>query len=523
MKRILSLLVLLGGLCAAQTPSQFASLKKCEIAGCTQNSAGAGGCYITVNTAHTADSDCAAYVSPDDGLPPVYDGSAGTIYTDLVFGTKIKRITNQHGMKPGSYAPKYSPQQAWSKDGTYLLLGGPGGGVYLFKGTDPYTYIREVGNVSDDGVDELWIEWSNSNDCWLLSTNKLTIRKTDVCNRDRTTTLKIIPTAASNNARDFSTLVDTASNPLKASRLGLVIKPYQYCNISDDDTRFASKIVDGNGTVYGFGLFQYDLNGGTVKLNWFHKLTSPGDLVNQGAPANKRPANACISPDGDMVVVQWNTSNTGFNHYGTEQYRASDGARVARSHTNGTVTLDEVTHSDMGRLAGGGEAYETSGCGALHNDYRRWSAFDLNPSTNSSCTPPTDAVSAWLPDASLLHSWHISGRANIGPANPMNGWVLISGYANTFVDQVPQVPMGSELFALHMDGSNEVRRIAHEQSCPAEGAGGPGYFAEPHASPNRTFTKAIWASSWRKCTANTPIYTFIVELPVASTFPSLSN
>jgi len=532
MRKLLTIFLLLSGTALAQTPSQFANLKKCAITGCLQNSASGSGCYLTVNTTYTADSDCTAYASPNDTIPSVYDGTAGTIYTDPTFGTQIKRIGPGIGAgscTAGAYAPKYASVQSWSLNGDNLMLNGPSGFSYLFNGNDPYTCVRKI-NVSNDGADELWMMWSNSNDNWLINTNGSTVRKVDVSMADAITTLTVTATAASNNDTNFNVMCDTSSNCLTLSTCEMgtvcVIKPYQYCGVSDDDTKFAGKIIaSSTGDVYGFGLFQYNLTNNTVQLNWFHKLTTPGDLVNTNAPQNSRPKSACISPDGDYVIVTWNTDNT-FTHYGTEQYKASDGTFVARNGPNNTIGGEEDSHPDVGRLAGGTEAWFAAYCGGtgepqLHNDYRRWLGAQLAPANNSSCTPPTDAQSVWVPDTSLFSSWHLSARNTIGSNNIMNGWALLSSYNAVVaaVDQSPQVPMGSEIFAMHFDGSDETRRIAHAQSCPAEGAGGVGYYGEPHATPNRTFTKVIWGSTWRDCSNTAAINTFLVELPLVGLVP----
>ena len=68
------------------------------------------------------------------------------------------------------------------------------------------------------------------------------------------------------------------------------------------------------------------------------------------------------------------------------------------------------------------------------------------------------------------------------------GWALIS----------TQGPDGKypnhdfEIFWLKLDGSGEVRRVAHHHSDREEG----GYFAEQHAVPNRDGTMILFASNW---------------------------
>ena len=74
------------------------------------------------------------------------------------------------------------------------------------------------------------------------------------------------------------------------------------------------------------------------------------------------------------------------------------------------------------------------------------------------------------------------------------GWALIS----------TQGPDGKypnhdfEIFWLKLDGSGEVRRVAHHHSSREDG----GYFAEQHAVTNRNGTMILFASNWGAETIN---------------------
>lgn len=504
----------------AQIPSQYAKLIEC------QPHCGVTNCYTDTmypSGSGTATGDCTAHASPADSIPSLYDGTDSTVYIDPVFGTKIERITPQAGMTAGDYEPVYAPYQHWSKNSTYLTSYGPSGAQYLYSGIKPYTYIRKI-NFVFDGADQPWLIWSTTQDCYFLTQYQHVVERVDVCNSDTTTNMTVTPTTASGGLASFITLVDTMGNSLDmisgCETSTCFIKPFVYCNTSDDDTKFTAKIVSGPmGLVYGFAAFQYDIVAQTVQILWFHKLTSPGDLVQTSAPQNKRPAWACISGDGDYMQVAWNTSNT-FTHYGTEEYRVSDGAFMTRSNANGDLTLDEGTHSDWMRLLDGTEAIITGSCSVVHNDFLRLTASLADPTKTSTCTLPTDSVSVWLTDDSYNQGqWHISARQNIGSSNPMNGWAIRSSYNNNCVDgngsNCTAIPFGSELDAIRVDGTNETRRIAHLQSCRAND-----YFAEPHASPNRDGTKILFGSNWRDCSGTGAKNLYIVELSQGSSSAS---
>jgi len=260
--------------------------------------------------------------------------------------------------------------------------------------------------------------------------------------------------------------------------------------------------------VYGFGVWNIDLASNSATNVWFHKITAPGDLVNQGTPHNKQPGEACISPGGDYVDVQWNTDPSGgYNHYGTEMYKASDGSYVGRS-----AAPFQGIHADSMRLADGTEAFASMQLFNTHDDYRRFEAFDY--------ATASVAQDAYVPDdwaTAYTMQWHISGRGTHG-ANGLRGWALMSTYSEgtSGVDCDPQIELCSEIFGLKMDGSNEIRRIAHPQSqdCNPSNSSDCNYYAEPHAAPNRDFTKIMFGSNWRNYTSNgSSLNAYVVELP----------
>jgi hypothetical protein len=535
------------GTTQSQAPTQSASLASLKT--CTRGN--------PINP-QTLSGDCTAYPSPNDPKPLVYDGTPVTVYKDPVFGTKIKRLTPQPGMPVGGYAPKYAPYESWSKNGTYLILSGPGGGAYLFKGTDPYTYIRQVSLPPFDGVDEYYYQWSNTNDCFLIIVNSNEIQTINVCNNDALTT-----------DATFTQAADTQGNTILFANLGgLVLKPYIYCGISQDDTKIATKLVDGGGRVYGFGLISMNLSAGTASMAWFHKIYAPGDLVENEAPADKLPASACISDSGNYVAVSWNTIYAGrettissiadnngtvtvtgqsawpsgitvgstitidnvpdsfyngqftvaampdgthltysltgthspssggyvdYKWYGTEAFNANDGSFLAQI-SQADAHSDEILLGDGTEAVGGG--YVTQN----HDDYRRFEAYEY--STGS-------LFNAYMPDSFFGPQWHFSGRGSAS-SNGRKGWALISTYSESQqVDCSPQTVMCAEIVAVNMNNSNTFYRIAHVQSIQCD-PNGCQYYDEPHATPNRDFTKVIWGSDWR--TFSNAMDVYLVEL-----------
>ncbi len=66
-----------------------------------------------------------------------------------------------------------------------------------------------------------------------------------------------------------------------------------------------------------------------------------------------------------------------------------------------------------------------------------------------------------------------------------------------------------EIFWVKLDGSGEVRRVAHHHSSREKG----GYFAEQHATSNRTGSKIIFSSNWDGAA---PVADYVVQLPRGS-------
>lgn len=78
---------------------------------------------------------------------------------------------------------------------------------------------------------------------------------------------------------------------------------------------------------------------------------------------------------------------------------------------------------------------------------------------------------------------HVSCR-NFG----LPGWALVSTQGPD-----PKYPnLDFEIFWVKLDGSREVRRVAHHHSSRATG----GYFAEQHAVPSRDGERIVFASNW---------------------------
>jgi hypothetical protein len=105
------------------------------------------------------------------------------------------------------------------------------------------------------------------------------------------------------------------------------------------------------------------------------------------------------------------------------------------------------------------------------------------------------AVTSLIP---YSNASHVSAR-NIR----LPGWVFVSfsgSYANTRKLDYP-TPFYQEVVALRIDGSGEIRRLAHTYGADAE------YLSEAHGSPAPDGSRVIWASNWG--TPGAPVSAFV--------------
>src|SRR4029453_19419697 len=95
---------------------------------------------------------------------------------------------------------------------------------------------------------------------------------------------------------------------------------------------------------------------------------------------------------------------------------------------------------------------------------------------------------------------HFSGIAS--RAHP--GWVLVSTYTEP---RTQHYPFSREIFWLKLDGSGEVRRIAHHHSDQASHGGEKDYWAEPHATSSWDGDLVVFSSVWETPWENYDFYT----------------
>ncbi len=190
-----------------------------------------------------------------------------------------------------------------------------------------------------------------------------------------------------------------------------------------------------------------------------------------------------ISPLGNYIVVDYATMDTG-RYQGIEVYDRNLNFIWQKGLGAG--------HSDLGIDAQGNEVlvmdyYDSDlNCGIVKK---------LNLADGSS----TDLI-----QVSVYFDMHISCRNE-----SRREWCFISTFdaeGRLSDDSLSWFPFEDEVFALKMDGSGDVQRIAHHHSrrfSPSTpDRDNSNYWAEPHATVSRDGMRMIFGSNWREDVAS---------------------
>lgn len=215
----------------------------------------------------------------------------------------------------------------------------------------------------------------------------------------------------------------------------------------------------------------------------------------RGAPGVEGVDNAYISPLGDYFIAD-------FSDYYCERGQLGSDAQPCgymvydRNLENGRGLMRISGHQDLALDAEGREVVVYQDIDTDHI-----SMLDLATGT---VTP------LWPIDFSYTPlGLHISGRAFNRP-----GWVLVSTYYGGYPTDYTW--MDNAVFAIELKPDGRVVRLAHTHSVFQEGAvsydADKDYYAEPHGSVNRDFTRILFTSNWGR-SGTEEVEMFMIELP----------
>jgi hypothetical protein len=186
-----------------------------------------------------------------------------------------------------------------------------------------------------------------------------------------------------------------------------------------------------------------------------------------------------ISPLGNYVVVDYATSDTG-RYNGIEVYDRQLNFKWQKPLGAG--------HSDLGIDGSGNEV--------LVIDYYDG---DVNK-TFVKQFRLSDGKETTLLEVSPHFDMHISCRNE-----SLRGWCFISTFdfvSRLTDDSASWLPFEDEVFALKMDGSGDVMRLAHHHSRryspTTPDMDSSVYYAEPHATVSRKADRVLFGSNWRQ-------------------------
>lgn len=383
------------------------------------------------------DQPAAAGISdPDLVLPPpaLALQPAGRRFTDPVFGTTIRRVSNLSD-SGGFETQIYSQLQAFSADGAYLLTtGSPGYQVRR---------MSDFGVVSGLNLDDINVpRWHPTQAHVLIHFDT---------NGDNDLTLQFTNVATG-----------TTTNVATLPGYTVILGNQSFDEVSRDGrwvAGMARRSSDGEPVV-----FAYDM----ISRTFGAQMPLP-DLYD-GNPCNPDPEWGQVWPDwiapsplGNYLVIQWAGDGTQACR-GMETYNIRTGAFVGRPY-------DSHQHGDLGVSLGGGEFFMT---------------YEMDhPSGNMAIGYhwlPGPATGSGAPNYALVMGWHGAHISCQGPP----GSCLITSSENVY--EPAWQALESELFLLNLDGT--VQRLAHHRSTEC------GYWVQPRGTISMDGRYVAFASDW---------------------------
>lgn len=364
--------------------------------------------------------------------------NVGVALNDPSFGARMMRITDARAMKASGIVPEYSKRQAWNADEALLLLRSGDGNALLFDGAT-YQFKRIL-----DGVGGEDVFWHPTNPALILYNPDNTLYSYNVLTAER---------------KKLYTFGDYTFANTRGEG-----------NLSRDARYYAlvGQLYDARAAVLTFkNLLVFDLASNQISA----KLSLPNTLQDFDWVS--------ISPRGNFVIVDYADDVTG-RYHGVEVYDRNLKflwqKPLGAGHSDLTIDAngDEVLVMDV---------YDSG------NNVTSIEKFRL-----------ADGKGTTLLEVSPLFDLHISCRNEKRPE-----WCFIStfDYVQRLTDDARSwLPFEDEVFALKLDGSGEVERLAHHHSrrySPATPDSDHSvYWAEPHATVSRNGDRLLFGSNWRE-------------------------
>ena len=372
-------------------------------------------------------------------MPSVTKPAAYSSYTDPIFGTSVERISDCISLGFDGVVPDYSKRQAWNADESYLLLRSGTSDALLCNGNN-YSFIKVLSGVA--GEDVFW----HPSDPNILYYNSDSILFSYTISTDIATQVHAFTQYTWANTRG-------EGNMSYDGRYYAVVG--QKYNYTTGDVVFKDIVV-------------YDIQTNTE----ISSMPIPQDSISGFDWTS-------ISPLGNYVVVDYADETTG-RYHGVEVYDRNMNFIWQKPLGAG--------HSDLG-LDGSGDEVLVMDVYNADSNKTYLKKFRLS-----------DGQETILMEVSELFDLHICLRNQ-----QRHDWCFISTFDFTgrlTDDSLSWLPFEDEIFALKLDGSGDVQRIAHHHSRrfspstydPDHSV----YWAEPHATVCRHGDCIIFGSNWRQ-------------------------
>ena len=180
---------------------------------------------------------------------------------------------------------------------------------------------------------------------------------------------------------------------------------------------------------------------------------------------------------------------------------------TARAERWGPTPIPAASWSTTGTCRTG-----AGSCGTSATRTLPWTRTGARSWSTSSSTPTTSPWWTWPRGEHRPLAHRLQPHAPGIPLLGARGGSSPAGYSCRTHDEDAQSHtwMDDELFAMELKPNGRVVRLAHTHSIVNQG-GGQDYFAEPQATVNRDFTKALFTTNWGR-TGTQQVETYLVEL-----------
>lgn len=392
-------------------------------------------------------------------MPPLAKPAKGVRFKEPNFNTCVVRATAHDVEPPRNFARNdYSRRQAFNANNTYFIIYSDGG-VWNLYDANTLKYIRELTPLAGDAE----AQWhpNDPNILYYVPTNGGTkLMKVDV----RTNAWSI--------AADFSgKLPSWAAN-------GTHIWTHSEGSPSADGRYWGFEVQDNSWNVLGYIVWDLQQN----KLVGSRKDSADLD-------------NVSISAQGRWFVANGNKIWAWSPDFTQKKLLANDGG----------------VHTDLGIGANGHDIFVSADFESNNGDVY-FVDLDTCPSVSASATSaplcPRTVLFSMYKDGGWATP-HFSMKAYDKP-----GWLLLSMYdAQSNSGTLPWFQ--GKVMAVELKASPKIYPLAYTRRVYV--SSGPdrdnaNYWAEPHGSVNRDFTRIIFNSNWGN-SYGTDVDAYIIELP----------